>query len=80
MSKIQKCGDGHREADVYQERVFDASGRLVGYRYRCRRCKATLMVQSGENLLDNPFDIYEKRDGVKDEFVLESVEVLNEAK
>ena len=79
MSKIHKCSDGHREADVYQDKVFDIGGKLIGYRYRCRRCKTTLVVPSYENLIGNPFDIYDKRDDVKDELVLKSLEVLNEA-
>jgi hypothetical protein len=79
MSKIHKCSDGHRQDDVCQIRVVDHKGIVVGYRYRCRRCKTTLVVPSYENLIGNPFDVKEKRDDVKDELVLKSLEVLYEA-
>jgi hypothetical protein len=68
--KIQKCHDGHHEADVYQEKVVGRDGLVIGYRYRCRCCKFTLVVSPHENLLGNSFDVIERREEVKTERVL----------
>lgn len=74
-NKTTRCHDGHHLVDVYQDIIRGVSGQIIGYRYRCKKCRYTLDVPSSENLIGNPFDIIEKRDSFKTEAFLDWVEM-----
>lgn len=70
-TKKQKCKNGHALDDVRIKRVVNFKTRKTTYEYTCVSCKTSLPVP--DNLIGNPFDIYELRASYKDEVIMREI-------
>lgn len=70
---LRLCPLGHLQKDVYQATIRDSYGKLLYYRWVCRRCRNFLDCPPWENLIGNTFGIRERSEQIRDIAVLDSV-------